>query len=155
MDAPHVYFPDSFDVTLSTDATVNITSYMATDANLNTLHLNASSSVLGFSPRLLFDFIVDFRRKTVNILRDDECYSFSLSSNYSSPTFARIFNVIQILTKYEGKDKDGMYPFMFANPLGNTEDFDVTVYFSHQPAEGETKESYNFNKVNAKKLDGI
>lgn len=103
----------------------------------------------------MFDFNVDFRRKTVNILRDDECYAFSLDSNSSSPVFARIFNVIQIMTKFEGKNKDGLYPFMFANPLGETEDFDVTLFFAHQPAEGEIKESYNFNKVNAKKLDGI
>ena len=48
--APHVFFPEEFDVVLSTNATINITNYLAVSNKFNSLHITGEIATLDFDP---------------------------------------------------------------------------------------------------------
>ena len=67
MKAPHVYFPNSFDATFSTDSIINITAYLAVDGKANRIHSTGWLNAMDFKPREFYDVIINFRSKKVSI----------------------------------------------------------------------------------------
>ena len=96
--APHVFFPSEFDVLLSTNATINITNYLAVSNKFNSLHLNGQISTLDFDPETLFDVIIDFNSNSAKILQDGVCYELDLPNTNSSIRFAKAFNILPFFT---------------------------------------------------------
>ena len=106
MSAPHVYFPDSFDVVVSTNSTINNTYYMAFDSVGNHVHIQGNYSFLDFKPKTFIDIYVNLKQKNISMVQDSMCQYFSIPVNYTLPIFAKIFSTIPLITYYTGvKDK--------------------------------------------------
>ena len=67
MNAPHVVISPypAFEAIFSTNSSLNITNYVAVDADRNMLHLLTNSSFLDFNPKTLFDIIINFNTKEI------------------------------------------------------------------------------------------
>ena len=133
MKAPHVYFPDSFDTILSTNATINVTNYLAVSGKYNIVRLTGELATLDFDPQSLFDFVVNFEQKKVNILREDECVTFNMTDFNATIQFAKVFNILPFFSQYTGsviEDGVNLEKFFLSNPLGGAnKEYNVTVMF--------------------------
>ena len=152
MSAPHVYFPDTFDVTVSTDSTINTTYYAAFDADMNQVRVQGNFSALDFKPKTFIDVYADLRRKNISMIKDNMCKFFTIPANTSLPVLARLFNLVPLVTLYDTNSPKSYHNFMLNNPLGTGEDnLEVTMVFKEMDIE-EGRKDFPFTKVIIKKL---
>ena len=110
MNAPHVVISPypSFEAIFSTNSSLNITNYVAVDADRNMLHLLTNSSFLDFNPKTLFDIIINFNTKEILYKNNTEqCFNLTLAEGGATFRFAAIFNMLPLLTYYNGAVDDG------------------------------------------------
>ena len=146
MAAPHVYFPDNFDVVVSTNSTINNTYYMAFDSVGNHIHIQGNYSFLDFKPKTFIDIYVNLKQKNISMVQENMCQFFAIPTNNTLPVFAKIFATIPLITYYTGVKDNIYHQYLFANPLGeSTDSSKFTLVFKEVELEKGAKD-YPFDK---------
>ena len=151
MAAPHVYFPDSFDVIVSTNSTLNNTYYMAFSSKSNQVRVQGNFSALDFKPKTFIDIYADLKTQNLSMVKENMCKSFDIPSNTSLPVVARLFNTIPLVTFYTGVEQKKYHNYVFANPLAdsNTNETSTKVSLEFEEYVNTTKYDmviYNYMK---------